>query len=713
MTGVAAPAPASTPAPVPAAARPRRAGLPRAVGVTLAAVAVGIGAALAGLLLTGAAAPSLLFDPGPAVRWGLPVTTVVGDLAAALALGVLVLTAVALPVVPPPDGARHPVPRARADALLLATAGAGVWTVATLLKLVLDYAQVSGTRLDDPGFGSQLAAFARDTEPGRGLVVTAAASGLVTLGCAAASRLGTAGLLVLVGFVGLVPPALAGHAAGSSDHETAVTALGLHLLGATVWAGGLAGLLLLRPRLGDALPAVTRRYSALAGWAFALVALSGLVNTAIRVPRLSGLASDYGVLVALKAVALVALGTAGFVHRRRVLPRLEAGDPRDPGAGRAFARLAAGELVVMGAAFGLAAALGASAPPSGGRRTPVTLAESVTGYPLPPPPTAARWLTEWQPDLLWLLIAGLAAVAYRGGVRRLHARGDRWSPLRAVSWLVGLAVLVYVTSGPPAVYGRVLFSAHMVAHMTLSMLVPIFLVLGAPVTLALRALTSRRDGSRGPREWVVAAVESRYARVLAFPPTAAFLFAGSLVFFYYSPLFGIALRTHVGHELMHVHFLFAGYLFAWVLVGLDPGPHRVGPPLRLLTLIAAMTFHAFFGVALMSGGTVLQPDYFGGLGRTWGGALLADQRAGGGVAWGIGDLPSILMAVIIAVQWAMSDDREARRRDRAADRDGDAELVAYNAMLARLSDGDRSPDGDRSSDADRSPADGHWDAAGT
>jgi putative copper resistance protein D len=458
-------------------------------------------------------------------------------------------------------------------------------------------------------------------------------------------------------------------------------------VGVCLWTGGLAGLVLLHRRLGPALPLAARRFSPVAGWSFALVAGSGLVSAAIRVPDLGGLATRYGLLLGLKVTALGVLGVVGVLHRRRALPALADGRPH------AFARLAAGEVVVMAVAVGLAAALAASAPPPSGRETLPTLAESVTGYPLPPPPTPLRWLTVWQPDLLWIVVAGLGAVLYVVAVRRLRARGDRWPVLRTVNWLVGLAVLGYVTSGPPAAYGRVLFSAHMVGHMTLSMVVPIFLVLGAPVTLALRALAPRSDGTRGPREWLLAAIESRYARVLSFPPVAAFLFAGSLVFFYFSPLFGLALRSHVGHELMHAHFLFAGYLFAWVLVGVDPGPHRVGPPLRLITLLAAMAFHAFFGVTLLSGGTVLEADYFGGLGRTWGDTLLADQRTGGGVAWGIGDLPAIVLAVIIAVQWAISDDREARRRDRAADRDGDAELVAYNAMLARLAQRGGTEDG--------------------
>jgi cytochrome c oxidase assembly factor CtaG len=213
-------------------------------------------------------------------------------------------------------------------------------------------------------------------------------------------------------------------------------------------------------------------------------------------------------------------------------------------------------------------------------------------------------------------------------------------------------------------------------------------VLGAPVTLGLRSLKSRGDGSRGPREWLLAVTGSRFLRVLSFAPVAAVLFAGSLIAFYSTDLFELALTTHTGHELMYLHFLLVGYLFAWVLVGVDPGPHRPRYPLRLLVLFATMAFHAFFGVAVISGTTVLQPDYFGALGREWGRTLLDDQRLGGGLALGGGEIPTVLLALVLAVQWSRSDDREARRRDRAADRDGDSELTAYNQMLAGLADRD-------------------------
>ena len=223
------------------------------------------------------------------------------------------------------------------------------------------------------------------------------------------------------------------------------------------------------------------------------------------------------------------------------------------------------------------------------------------------------------------------------------------------------------------VYGRVLFSAHMTGHMVTTMAVPLFLVLAAPITLALRALPARGDGTRGPREWLLAVIESQFARVVAHPVVAATLFAGTLFAFYFSSLFPLALSTHVGHELMHLHFLASGYLFLWVLIGVDPGPRRPQPALRMLVMFVTVAVHAFFGVVLMMSTTVLAQEYFANLGRTWGRSLLADQVYGGGIAWGFGELPMLIVALILAVQWARSDERESRRLDRAADRDHDAD----------------------------------------
>src|SRR5690606_36940601 len=134
-------------------------------------------------------------------------------------------------------------------------------------------------------------------------------------------------------------------------------------------------------------------------------------------------------------------------------------------------------------------------------------------------------------------------------------------------------------------------------------------------------------------------------------------------------------------------FTAAGYFFANALIGIDPGPQRPGYPLRILLLFATMAFHAFFGVAIMSSEALLVPRWFGLMGRDWGPAALTDQQYGGQIAWGIGELPVLVLAIGVFIAWRRSDTREARRKDRQADRDGDAELERYNAMLASLRDG--------------------------
>jgi putative copper resistance protein D len=646
-----------------------------------------VAAVIAGLVASGAAGRHVSPGAGALIRWGLPLVTGVAGFAAALTIGLLVLTATVLPVVgPTPEERSHQAvaayPPARRAAVVTATA----WLIAAALQVALEYQRFSRST---PGGGrtdTGIDAFGFGTDAGRGLLVTIAIAGVVVLVAARARRLTSFGALTLLSVLPLVPAALAGSPVGYVDRDTAVTSLGLHLLGASVWTGSLAGLLLLHRRLGADLPVVARRYTRLANWSLGLVVLSGLVGAATRLPRFADLATGYGLVLGAKLVGACGLAAAAATQRRRGLRRLSQGQPGG------FLWLATVELVILAAAAGLGVALAAGPPPSAAHLQVRSAAESISGYPMPPPLSGSRWLTEWQPDLLWLLVAALASIGYLAAVHRLRARGDRWSVLGTISWLIGVIGAVYITSGPLVVYGRVMFSMHMLGHMSLSMLVPVFLVLGAPVTLTLRALPPRTDGSRGPREWLIIAVHSRAARVLSFPPVAAFLFAGSLLFFYFSPLFGVALSTHVGLELMYAHFLFAGYVFAWVLIGVDPGPTRVPYPLRLITLLAAMAFHAFFGVALLSGSTVLAADYFAELGRTWGAGLLADQRLGGGIAWGIGDVPAIVLAVALAAQWSRDDEREARRLDRQADQDGNADLTAYNEMLARLAGTKQTPE---------------------
>ncbi|ABS05738.1 putative copper resistance protein D [Kineococcus radiotolerans] len=642
--------------------------------VLLAALAV----LLTALALAGGLTPSAFGDPGALVRYGLPVARTVHDLAAALAVGGFAIATFLLPQ--PSD--------AFTRAVRVGGVAAGVWAVAALVVLLLTAVDVIGAAPGGAGFGAQFAQFAQSIDLGRALLVTTVLAAVAaTVGAAATGPTGAA-WGTAVSLIALLPLSLSGHASGSASHETAVSSLAMHLIGVTVWVGGLAAVLLVAPLTGRSagpakgrravdLPTLAARYSTVALWCFAAVALSGVLNASVRLGGWSGLASPYGALVIAKVVALVALGALGVWHRRRTIPLL-ADRPR------AFLRIAAGELVLMGAATGLGVALSRSPTPVPDDDPASSPAEDLLGEPLPGPLTVGRWFTETSPDLLWLTIGGLVLVGYLLGVRRLRARGDAWPVGRTVWWVLGCLALLFVTSGGPAAYGRTAFSTHMLQHMLLTMVVPPMLVLGAPVTLALRVLPARRDHSRGAREWLLEVVHSRYFALVGHPLVAAALFAGSLIVFYYSPLFELALRTHVGHELMMVHFLGTGYLFASVLIGVDPGAHRPAYPLRLILLLATMAFHAFFGVALMQGTALLAADWFSRIAP--GTDLLADQQRGGDIAWGIGEVPTIVLVLGVAIGWSRSDTRENRRRDRKAARDGDAELNDYNAMLQRLAD---------------------------
>ncbi len=623
-------------------------------------------------------ATTLLADPGALVRWGLPVAEALADLGLAGAVGSLVLAVTVLPV-----GSRAAAVATRVA--LVATAG---WSLASLAVLVLTYGAVSGTPPSDPAFGAELGGFLTGFEVGQSLLATVLLAALATAVVAGATGPRSTLLALVVVVAGVLPVALLGHTGSAEGHETAVTAMGLHLLGAGVWLGGLVTLVVARGTLaGDALVTVVRRWSDLALAAVVLVALSGVANATTRVASLDDLASRYGLLLVTKTVLVAGLVVAGWWHRRHLVPRLA------EGRARTFWRLVAGEVVVLGATVGVAVALAGTPPPVSDSEAPPqwSPAEVLVGFEVPPEQTPLRLLSQWRPDLLWVVVVAGLAVGYLAGVRRLHRRGDAWPLWRTLLWLAGLAVVLLVTSSGLSTYGRWLFSTHMLQHMTMSMVAPLLLVPAAPVTLALRALRPRGDGSRGAREWLLWGLHTPVARTLTHPVVAAALFAGSLVVFYYSPLFGLALRTHYGHEAMHVHFLLSGYLFVWSLVGTDPGVRRTPYPLRLLILFATIAFHAFFSVALMDATTVLQPDYWQTVAadRGWGRDPLADQRYGAALAWGVGEVPTILIAVLVAIRWVQDDDREARRRDRKASRDDDADLRAYNEMLARLQEQDR------------------------
>jgi putative copper resistance protein D len=311
--------------------------------------------------------------------------------------------------------------------------------------------------------------------------------------------------------------------------------------------------------------------------------------------------------------------------------------------------------------------------------------EMLLGYALSGPPTVWRLLGAWRFDWILGTAAVAAAAAYLVGVWVVRRRGDRWKAGRTIAWLSGCAVMLLATSSGFGRYAETQFSVHMSAHMMLAMVAPALLVLGGPVTLALRALPAAgRGGPPGARETLLAAVHSRPARIITHPLFVLPVFIGSFAAIYFTDLFSVLVSSHLGHLLMNVHFLLVGYLYYWLVIGIDPGPRRFSPPARLGFLMVPVPFHAFFGLVLMNTRMPLAGDYYTRLALPWVPDLVDDQRLGGAIAWASTEAPIAVVILALVVQWARSDEREARRSDRRGDRTDD-ELDAYNAMLADLS----------------------------
>ena len=629
-----------------------------------------VAAALVGMAATGALAPASLVPASPLVTWGLPVVRALHHLGLVLAIGA---GGTAVLLLPGP-GRREvtPLDPLRRRTVRLGAAGALLWTVAALAQIPLGGLEATGA-----GAGLNVWDIAMGGALGRlqmGVVVFAAAT---TLAYALARSTVLACWGLAFAGIGTGALGLAGHAGASLDHINAVNAMALHLVAVSVWAGGLLLIALLAPRMEDATLAVTiRRFSP---WALASVvslALSGLISAWIRLSDWTDLlTTGYGRVVLAKTIGLTVLAVFGALQRRRLGDRVR------------FRHLAATEGLLMAVVIGASIALGRSAPPVPQEIPAVgdLRVLSLAGF-LPPKRefSPLTMFTEFQPDWIALALAVAMAGAYILGAVRLARRGDAWQWHRTAAFLAGCLAFAWVMNGGAAAWGKFRFDAHMIQHMAMMMIVPPLWALGAPVTLLSSAVTPRTDGSRGIREWVLAALHSGYSRVLSAPPVAGLIFAGSLVIFYFSPLFEMAMYHHLGHTLMTVHFLASGYLFAWVLIGIDPSTRPINPVLKLITLLVTLAFHAFFGVALVSATWLVAEHWYLDLGMYPTERLELIQTRGGTIMWAISEVPTLGYAIIVAVLWMQSDDRRARQYDRKAERDGGAELAAYNAYLASL-----------------------------
>ncbi len=613
-------------------------------------------------------------DPGPLTTYGLPTLTAIGEFAAAIALGCAVFAAF---FVPPQSDNVLDVGGYRA--IRIAASSALVWSVCALLLMPLSASEVSGSPLSEAIKPANLINAYGQVAEVRTWFWTAVFALVAAIIARTILKWGPTVAVIAFTIFSLMPSALAGHSSSGGNHDIATNSLILHLIGATLWLGGLAAVVVYALASGRWRGLAVRRFSRVAFWCIIVVGLSGVINAAVRVPLDQLFADTYGRLVVAKVAALVVLGALGAWHRRVTIAQLESEERP-----ALFVRFGLVELAVFAATFGLAVGLSRTPPPALDTAN-VSPVENAIGYDIDGPPTFVRFFTDWRFDLIFGLAAIVLAAVYIRGVVRLKRRGDDWPIGRTFAWLLGCLLLLLATSSGLGRYAPAMFSVHMIAHMLMSMMIPVLLVLGGPVTLALRALPpAGRGNPPGPREWIQAGVHSGPSRFLTHPLIAAIMFVGSFYILYLGGLYESVVEYHAAHLLMNLHFLLSGYLFYWLVIGIDPAPRQVKPVAKLGIVLGSLPFHAFFGVALMMTTAVIAENYYRGLNLPWTYNLFDDQRAGGGIAWAAGEIPLVVIMLALLVQWQRSDTRQAKRYDRNAVRDHDAELENYNDMLKEL-----------------------------
>jgi putative copper resistance protein D len=303
------------------------------------------------------------------------------------------------------------------------------------------------------------------------------------------------------------------------------------------------------------------------------------------------------------------------------------------------------------------------------------------------PFSAAAIFTEIRLTSLLTLFLVVAAALYLYGVHRLRRRGDRWPPGRTVAFIAGgLGSIAAVTVTGIGAYDTTLLSVHMVQHMMLSMVGPIFLALGAPVTLALRTLPA------GHRKVLLRVLHTPVVKVLTFPLVAFGLFVANPFVLYFAGLYRATLEHVWLHEFIHVHFIVTGCLFFWPLLGLDPLPNRWPYPARALLMVLSVPFHTVLGLTIMQSKALLGGDWYPNLRLSWSDPW-QDQVTAGGILWAGGEIVSVTMLGILVLQWVRQSEREAKRIDRALDRAEAADLATAAKITNSAATARPEPDG--------------------
>ena len=589
-----------------------------AILLSCVAIVAGIvGAATGALTLDDGLRGTGLPDPGPATSYGLPFVRAAGEIAAVVAIGNYLFAAF---LVPPQSNGVLDADGYRA--LRLGGIASAIWGTCAALMVVLTISELSGVPLGDLSLIDvwSAASFVETASAWRWTAVVAA---VVAVASVPVLRWSWTPALLAGALLTLVPLAATGHSSAGA-HDIATNSLLIHLVAAALWSGGLLALLGHLLRRGHHTYVAARRFSTIALWCFVAVAISGVINAAARIAPSDILESNYGRLLGVKVLALCALGALGWRQRRSAIASLKA----NPSSRVPLLRLILAETAVFAVTFGVAVRLGRTPPPAA--LTEPTPAEVAIGFDLAEPLTISQVLFGWRFDLVFGTAAIALALIYLVGVHRLRRQGASWPLRRTCFWVLGCLAMLFVTSTGFGRYVPAMFSMHMLTQLVMAMFVPVVLVLGMPVTLALQALrTSRGTATPGLQKWLLSALHSPWTRFLTFPATATLLFVASGYGLYVAGGFDIAVTDHLSRVLMTGYSLLSGTLFFWVVIGVEPSPHRPSMAARTATAVAGLSPYMWIGSLVKDRQEVFGESFYRSLQLHWHTELIADQKLGG------------------------------------------------------------------------------------